>query len=150
MSKARDALMAAWEAENAIPRKRGRPRADTLGDLEGGMRRFAIEVFILELMLGRRRGDLTKATRRIAVKRRLDYENLRKAVQRHRDLRSVADLHAMLDRQEAEWTELRRRMRNFPADVRRLLGPLPASRVLAILRREGIDGDDLMSQRSSE
>jgi hypothetical protein len=114
------------------------------------MRRVAIEIFIVERRLGRRRGDLTRAIRKVARARKLKYETLRKVTYRHRDLRSVADFYAMIDREKADAEELRRRMRNFPADVRRLLGPLSVSRVLAILRREGIDGDDLMSPNPSE
>lgn len=143
----RDEILAAfdsWAAERKG--KRGRPHEDSVAELETGMRRVVVEVFVEELKLGRHWGDRAKAIDTIIGRYArkgiaLDEVNVRQAAYRHRDLRKAADLLAQLDREEKDFKELRHRMRGFPPNVRNWLGPVPALKLLKLLRAEGIDGD---------
>lgn len=131
------ARMKAYVARLDADRGRGRPKFDRVGDLTKGMRAHVFAVLLLELSSPRKRGARTEATRAIAKKRRIKYETLKKAVQRHR---KALQFWARWWWEHDE-VELSRRIRGFPPDVKRLMGPLAVKDVLHWLRDEGIDGN---------
>lgn len=110
-----------------------------------------MEVFRAEMRMGSDRGDLTRATREVAVARRIKYETLKRAVSRNRHLRALARgqwttweaLPQMLARQDDAWNliadELRRRMLGMPEDVREALSKASGVKLLKFLRANRID-----------
>ena len=143
-------------------KRRGRPRADRARDIFSGSRRIAWEVFTLELRYGRKRGDLTEAERKVAELFGMEYETVKRAASRHRNLRVMADsplltshgfspLVQMLENIGTSWKplakELERRISGMPDDVRDYLlhddrnaWDNDARALLEFLRAHSIDG----------
>ena len=135
-------LLAALTAYAVKPSgKRGRPRANTIGDFDTGMRRFVIYVFVAQLHIGRGRGSLTTATHQVADRFGLTYEGLKRAVSRRPDLRAAGRFLYEHDPKNRDWRELQRRMHALPGDVRARLGDFTPGDLLQLLRDLSIDGN---------
>ena len=119
-------------------KRRGRPRALTIGDYSRGPRYVAFGV--LYDLAGEphpRRGALAQAIRQIACEWGMSEETVRQYATRHRcDVQPVAQWLRGQDDIAREW---RRRSRDLPPEVRQKLGPFSLAHAVALLRAAGID-----------
>jgi hypothetical protein len=120
-----------------------------------GMRGVAMDVFRAveraNAGMGEHRGDITRATKAVAIARRMKYDSVKRAVSRNRELRPLAKslwitqeaLTTSIDRQchalDSIAEELTRRMLGMPEDVKALLGGADAIKLLEFLRAHNID-----------
>jgi len=140
-------LLAALTA-NEVKRKRGRPRANTIGDLDKRTQRLVIKVFKAARAAGGGRGTITAATWEIALRENIKPETLKRSVTRHRHLLDSGVVAAVehMDQEWAEFVEVRRRLGEIRQNsivtghVWRWFSNMPVKPALQFLRDNQING----------
>ncbi|MDN8615482.1 hypothetical protein [Variovorax ginsengisoli] len=117
--------------------KRGRPRKQTIGDLNNLLIDAASRVAYLIAAQNNARGAQTRAIRKVAAELRQDVAWVKKAYQRHPLGRLLGELKHSEDELRHE---LQRRLLAMPDDVIERLGSVNAAQLLQFLRAKGIDG----------